>query len=205
MEEHDRAGRLAALAEACRALVEARAPRRTVAATAAAVAQALFGGPGSRRPCGDATVRSSESPLPKPSEAQRRRRRGKKKKEVEETEQEVVVSVEEEKKEAQEEPAAPAALGKKPDEPVPVYKFGPPLRERGLPDDDRDGGARRPCGHCKGSGPCRIEDGLRALEARVARRPLLRRDAVAHDGLLSSWPPSLPRPPTPPRMWSSDG
>ena len=44
MEADDRADRLAALAEACRALVDARAPRRTVAASVAAVAQALFGG-----------------------------------------------------------------------------------------------------------------------------------------------------------------
>eukprot|EP00972_Heterocapsa_arctica_P058932 8684556-Heterocapsa_arctica.AAC.1 len=44
------AERTAALAVAVRALVNARAPRRTVAATAAAVAQALFGGPGLRRP-----------------------------------------------------------------------------------------------------------------------------------------------------------
>eukprot|EP00972_Heterocapsa_arctica_P046633 6882047-Heterocapsa_arctica.AAC.1 len=56
--------RLAALAEAVRALVAAGAPRRTVAATAAAVAQALFGGPVPPRPCRHGAPGGAAAPAP---------------------------------------------------------------------------------------------------------------------------------------------
>ena len=140
MEEHGRADRLAALAEACRALVDARAPRRTIAATVAAVAQALFGGAGSPRPCGHAATRSTASPsLPPPSGTAQKRRRGKKKKkevavtgaaesaekplvdqvaaETGEVEAEPVDLEAEVKEENQEEAAALAATTRPPDHP----------------------------------------------------------------------------------------
>ena len=163
--------RILALRAVVAEAIASKAPRRTVACLGAAVAHALFGAAAPGSPSARACEEQADE---KVHVGVKRRRRGKRVHKVaveaevaviltdalvevapKEMAAEAVEVAEEvevaEKVNEEMEPAkcaaTQAAPTRKPDEPVMVYKLGAPIRERGLPDDDRDGGACRPCGH----------------------------------------------------------
>ena len=136
-----------------------------------------------------------------PAGASRRRRRGKKKKEVEEADQVAVVQVVEAGEGVRQVAAAQAASTEKLDNPVPVYKFGPPVENENVEMANATAAQASPEA-AWGATQVAAIDRLCALVDPARWSSLLRRAADAHQGPLGPWPPSLPRPPTPPRRRS---
>ena len=134
--------RLAALRTVVAEAIASKAPRRTVACLGAAVATALFGAASPRPPAAQACAQAANEMAP--TRAARRRRRGLRRRkeveaeEMEETEDKVAVEVVEAVEgDAQKDAASPAAPLEKPDNPVPVYKFGPTVEEKNVEMQDK--------------------------------------------------------------------